>query len=127
DDTPPEPAETPETPLPLEPAEESPPTAPEPAVVSAMRTEPRLLLVEDNPVNLLVAQKLLSALGFRCETAANGDIALKRMQLEHFDLILMDCQMPVLDGYAATRRWRELEAQRAEGGRLPIVAMTANA
>ncbi|MBD9478953.1 ATP-binding protein [Pseudoxanthomonas sp. PXM02] len=107
--------------------EEALATEPEPAVVSAMRTEPRLLLVEDNPVNLLVAQKLLSALGFNCETAANGDIALKRMQLEHFDLILMDCQMPVLDGYAATRRWRELEAQRADGGRLPIVAMTANA
>ncbi len=109
------------------PAEDIIATEPESAVVSAMRTEPRLLLVEDNPVNLLVAQKLLSALGFNCETAANGDIALKRMQLEHFDLILMDCQMPVLDGYAATRRWRELEAQRADGGRLPIVAMTANA
>ncbi|HEY1036937.1 MAG TPA: response regulator, partial [Pseudoxanthomonas sp.] len=100
---------------------------PEPAIVSAMRIEPRLLLVEDNPVNLLVAQKLLSALGFECETAANGDIALKRMQVEHFDLILMDCQMPVLDGYAATRRWREVEAQRDTSGRLPIVAMTANA
>jgi signal transduction histidine kinase/CheY-like chemotaxis protein len=112
---------------PTMPVEEVTATEPEPSVVSAMRTEPRLLLVEDNPVNLLVAQKLLSALGFRCETAANGDIALKRMQLEHFDLILMDCQMPVLDGYAATRRWRELEAQRADGGRLPIVAMTANA
>ena len=109
------------------PVEEVTAVQPEPAVVSAMRTEPRLLLVEDNPVNLLVAQKLLSALGFKCETAANGDIALKRMQVEHFDLILMDCQMPVLDGYAATRRWRELEAQRADGGRLPIVAMTANA
>jgi signal transduction histidine kinase/DNA-binding response OmpR family regulator len=107
--------------------EETRASEPEPAVVSAMRTEPRLLLVEDNPVNLLVAQKLLSALGFNCETAANGDIALKRMQLEHFDLILMDCQMPVLDGYAATRRWRELESQRTDGGRLPIVAMTANA
>ncbi|MFT3669624.1 MAG: ATP-binding protein [Pseudoxanthomonas sp.] len=103
------------------------PSEPEPAVVSAMRIEPRLLLVEDNPVNLLVAQKLLSALGFECETAANGDIALKRMQVEHFDLVLMDCQMPVLDGYAATRRWREIETQRATGGRLPIVAMTANA
>lgn len=112
---------------PIAQTEETPATEPEPAVVSAMRTEPRLLLVEDNPVNLLVAQKLLSALGFCCETAANGDIALKRMQLEHFDLILMDCQMPVLDGYAATRRWRELEVQRADGGRLPIVAMTANA
>ncbi len=109
------------------PVAETPAPSPEPPVVSAMRTEPRLLLVEDNPVNLLVAQKLLAALGFNCETAANGDLALKRMQMEHFDLILMDCQMPVLDGYAATRRWRELEAQRADGVRLPIVAMTANA
>ena len=115
------------TPAAATPVEEPAAAQPEPAVVSAMRTEPRLLLVEDNPVNLLVAQKLLSALGFKCETAANGDIALKRMQVEHFDLILMDCQMPVLDGYAATRRWRELESQRADGGRLPIVAMTANA
>ena len=100
---------------------------PEPAIVSAMRTEPRLLLVEDNPVNLLVAQKLLAALGFNCDTAANGDLALKRMQADAFDLVLMDCQMPVLDGYAATRRWRELEAERADSARLPIVAMTANA
>jgi len=124
----PDAAVTPDAPLAtVLPTGEALATEPEPAVVSAMRTTPRLLLVEDNPVNLLVAQKLLSALGFNCETAANGDIALKRMQLEHFDLILMDCQMPVLDGYAATRRWRELEAQRADGGRLPIVAMTANA
>jgi signal transduction histidine kinase/DNA-binding response OmpR family regulator len=100
---------------------------PESPVVSAMRTAPKLLLVEDNPVNLLVAQKLLSALGFSCETAANGDIALKRMQAESFDLVLMDCQMPVLDGYAATRRWREHELQRNPSHRLPIVAMTANA
>ncbi|MEL1265461.1 ATP-binding protein [Pseudoxanthomonas putridarboris] len=100
---------------------------PESPVVSAMRTRPRLLLVEDNPVNLLVAQKLLSALGFQCETAANGDIALKRMQVENFDLILMDCQMPVLDGYAATRRWREHELQHSPAQRLPIIAMTANA
>nr|WP_202923572.1 ATP-binding protein [Pseudoxanthomonas mexicana] len=106
---------------------ESAAAAPEPAIVSAMRTEPRLLLVEDNPVNLLVAQKLLAALGFNCDTAANGDLALKRMQADAFDLVLMDCQMPVLDGYAATRRWRELEAERADGTRLPIVAMTANA
>ena len=49
------------------------------------------------------------------------------MQADAFDLVLMDCQMPVLDGYAATRRWRELEAERADGTRLPIVAMTANA
>ncbi len=101
--------------------------APESPLVTAMRTRPRLLLVEDNPVNLLVAQKLLSALGFEAEPAANGDIALKRMQAESFDLVLMDCQMPVLDGYAATRRWREHELSRALPQRLPIIAMTANA
>lgn len=113
--------------LPLQDASDTSAPLPESPVVSAMRTAPKLLLVEDNPVNLLVAQKLLSALGFSCETAANGDIALKRMQAENFDLVLMDCQMPVLDGYAATRRWREHELQRDPSHRLPIVAMTANA
>jgi len=87
----------------------------------------RLLLVEDNPVNLLVAQKLLLALGFECETAPDGEAALKRMIAEPFDLVFMDCQMPVLDGYAATRRWREREAELESRHRLPIVAMTANA
>lgn len=89
--------------------------------------EVRLLLVEDNPVNLLVAQKLLGALGFDCETEVNGDLAYKRLCAETFDLVFMDCQMPVLDGYAATRRWREREAELTPGRRLPIVAMTANA
>ena len=105
----------------------TPTAAPEESIEAPAGPPPRLLLVEDNPVNLLVAQKLLAALGFNCDTAANGDLALKRMQADAFDLVLMDCQMPVLDGYAATRRWRELEAERADGTRLPIVAMTANA
>ena len=87
----------------------------------------RVLLVEDNPVNLMVGQRLLSLLGVNCDTAANGEAALMRMSASRYDLVLMDCQMPVLDGYAATRQWRENEA--ADGGvrRLPIVAMTANA
>lgn len=86
----------------------------------------KVLLVEDNPVNLMVAQRLLSLLGLRCDTAENGEQALEKMTLERYDLILMDCQMPVLDGYSATRQWRRREA--AEGGRrLPIIAMTANA
>ena len=89
--------------------------------------EARLLLVEDNPVNLLVAQKLLAALGFRSESEANGELALQRMMLEPFDLVFMDCQMPVLDGYGATRRWRTHENELGAQRRLPIVAMTANA
>ncbi len=87
----------------------------------------RLLLVEDNPVNLLVAQKLLAALGFRSESEANGELALQRMMIEPFDLVFMDCQMPVLDGYSATRRWRTHENELGAQRRLPIVAMTANA
>ena len=87
----------------------------------------RLLLVEDNPVNLLVAQKLLSVLGYDCDTAPNGEVALSHMASGVYDLVLMDCQMPVLDGYSATRRWREIEAGQGPGYRLPIVAMTANA
>ena len=89
--------------------------------------KPRILLVEDNPVNLMVAQRLLQVLGAECEAAGNGQAALEKMQAEHFDLVLMDCQMPVLDGYSATRRWRELEQQNHANRRLPIVAMTANA
>ena len=87
----------------------------------------RILLVEDNPVNLMVAQRLLQVLGAECETAGNGEVALEKMDAVPYDLVLMDCQMPVLDGYAATRRWRELEQQRKADHRMPIVAMTANA
>jgi signal transduction histidine kinase/CheY-like chemotaxis protein len=87
----------------------------------------RILLVEDNPVNLMVGQRLLSVLGTHCDSATNGEAALLRMQASRYDLVLMDCQMPVMDGYTATRRWREHEAASGAGRRLPIVAMTANA
>ena len=87
----------------------------------------RILLVEDNPVNLMVAQRLLQVLGAECETAGNGQVALEKIDAGTYDLVLMDCQMPVLDGYGATRRWREIEQERKLDHRLPIVAMTANA
>ncbi|TXI25902.1 MAG: response regulator, partial [Ottowia sp.] len=88
---------------------------------------PRLLLVEDNPVNLMVAQRLLQVIGMDCETAGNGQVALEKLQATNYDMVLMDCQMPVLDGYAATRRWREHEQASGAPQRLPIIAMTANA
>ncbi|WP_246109231.1 hybrid sensor histidine kinase/response regulator [Vulcaniibacterium gelatinicum] len=97
------------------------------AARAAGRWSARVLLVEDNPVNLLVAQRLLNVLGLDCDTAVNGEAALMRMRDGHYDLVLMDCQMPVLDGYTATRRWREYEAADGTGAHLPIVAMTANA
>ena len=87
----------------------------------------RLLLVEDNPVNLAVGEKLLSVLGYACDIAVNGQIALEKMATGQYDLVLMDCQMPVLDGYSATREWRDRETLRKSPRRLPIVAMTANA
>jgi signal transduction histidine kinase/CheY-like chemotaxis protein/HPt (histidine-containing phosphotransfer) domain-containing protein len=85
-----------------------------------------LLLVEDNPVNLMVAQRLISMLGLDCETAENGQIAIDRMMSGHLDLVLMDCQMPIKDGYTATQEWREYEINNGLP-RIPIVAMTANA
>ncbi|MGJ4803526.1 ATP-binding protein [Luteimonas sp. SDU82] len=89
--------------------------------------KPRVLLVEDNPVNLMVGQRLLGVLGITCDTASNGEAALLRMSASRYDIVLMDCQMPVMDGYTATRRWRENEEAAGDGRHLPIVAMTANA
>ena len=86
----------------------------------------RVLLVEDNPVNRLVAQRILDTLGVEVLTADNGQQALDLLTVELFDVVLMDCQMPVLDGYSATRRWREHELLSGQP-RLPIIAMTANA
>ncbi|SFR89387.1 Hpt sensor hybrid histidine kinase [Stenotrophomonas maltophilia] len=86
----------------------------------------RVLLVEDNTVNRMVAEHLLRV--FQCEVrnAADGEQALATLREGGVDVVLMDCQMPVLDGYAATRQWREEEIA-AGGPRLPIIAMTANA
>jgi two-component system, sensor histidine kinase and response regulator len=86
----------------------------------------RVLVAEDNPVNLEVARQYLADLGCDVEAAANGQEALDACLLNRFDLVLMDCQMPVLDGLAATRKMREIERKT---GAVPvrIVALTANA
>ncbi|SNY65605.1 ATP-binding protein [Stenotrophomonas sp. CC120223-11] len=86
----------------------------------------RVLLVEDNTVNRMVAEQLLRV--FQCEVrnAADGEQALLALREGAVDVVLMDCQMPVLDGYAATRHWRA-EEREAGHTRLPIIAMTANA
>ena len=108
------------------PQPEQPTEAPAQAPARAPRS-PRVLLVEDNPVNLMVGQRLLSMLGITCDTAGNGEAALMRMSASRYDLVLMDCQMPVMDGYSATRQWRKSEAESGNGRHLPIIAMTANA
>jgi signal transduction histidine kinase/ActR/RegA family two-component response regulator len=83
----------------------------------------RILIVEDNPVNQMVASRALLTLGYTAEVVAGGEAALEALDCKQFDLILMDCQMPGMDGYAATAEIRRREDGRS---RIPIVAMTAN-
>ncbi|UVJ42723.1 response regulator [Pseudomonas sp. LS1212] len=83
----------------------------------------RILLVEDNPVNQLVAKGMLGKLGCEVTVAAHGGEALAHLEDRTFDLVLMDCNMPVMDGYEASRRIR----QSARWPQLPIIALTANA
>ncbi|MGE8151713.1 response regulator [Pseudomonas vancouverensis] len=83
----------------------------------------RVLLVEDNPVNQLVAKGMLGKLGCEVTTAAHGAEALDQLELKAFDLVLMDCNMPVMDGYEASRQIR----RSGRWPQLPIVALTANA
>ena len=87
----------------------------------------RILVVEDNAVNQEVALGMLEKIGFHAEVADNGREGLERLDADEFHLVLMDCQMPVLDGYAATRELRAGEASAGAGARLPIIALTANA
>jgi PAS domain S-box-containing protein len=85
----------------------------------------RILVADDNETNQMVAVQILRRLGYHAEVAANGAEALEAFRTMPFDLILMDCQMPQMDGYEATRAIRE--AEKATGRHIPIVAATANA
>ncbi|MDU8457928.1 ATP-binding protein [Pseudomonas syringae group sp. J254-4] len=83
----------------------------------------RVLLVEDNPVNQLVAKGILGKLGCEVIISSHGGEALEQLEQGHFDLVLMDCNMPVMDGYEASRQIRS----SGRWPNLPIVALTANA
>jgi two-component system sensor histidine kinase/response regulator len=86
---------------------------------------PVLLVVEDSPVNQVVAVRTLERLGCECDVAADGREALEALARRNYDAVMMDCQMPVMDGYAATRalRLQETDGRR----RTPVIAMTAHA
>jgi two-component system CheB/CheR fusion protein len=98
----------------------------EPKLMAQKNDSPLILVVEDNPVNQAVIEKLLAKLGFAMDLAENGEIALQKLESMRPALIFMDCQMPVMDGFSATRAIR---AKEAEGvwPHVPIVALTANA
>ena len=91
-----------------------------------------VLLAEDSAINAEIAMALLHDLGCTVVWAVDGEAAVQRFREGHFDLVLMDCQMPVMDGFAATGQIRQCEAERsaaacgAAAGRTPIIALTAN-
>jgi two-component system, sensor histidine kinase and response regulator len=86
-----------------------------------------VLLVEDNPVNQELASEMLAILGATVVNAWNGEDALARLEERQFDVVLLDCQMPDVDGYQVSRRWRAREAAQPRQRRTPIIALTANA
>lgn len=91
-------------------------------------SEVKVLLVEDNLVNQVVLQRLLANSGVGFDVAVNGEEAVQKVREGNpYDLIFMDCQMPVMDGYEASRLIRELEETEAKGAHIPIIALTANA
>jgi signal transduction histidine kinase/ActR/RegA family two-component response regulator len=104
----------------------SEPASPAPATPAVPAADARLLLVEDNFVNQRVALYMLAKLGYHVDLANDGREALDRLGKEHYDLVLMDCQMPEMDGFEATKLIRDPSSGVLDHD-VPIVAMTANA
>jgi PAS domain S-box-containing protein len=97
-----------------------------PIAAPGLRTGTRILIVEDCEDNLAVLKAYLKNSGFELDVAGDGKIAVAKVESGHYDLVLMDVQMPVMDGLAATRAIREWE-QRQQSGPVPILALTAHA
>jgi two-component system, sensor histidine kinase and response regulator len=87
----------------------------------------RILVAEDNEINQIVVREVLERAGHHCEVAPDGQRALDAVMKKQYDLVLMDCQMPVMDGFDSARAIRRAEAASVSRVRIPIVALTANA
>lgn len=102
---------------------------PQSTVSAPLRSSPRatILLAEDNPVNQEVALQMLRTLGFEADVVSDGQRAFETYKLNRFDLILLDCQMPVMDGFQTIRAVRENERRNPQRARTTVVALTAHA
>jgi CheY-like chemotaxis protein len=112
--------------LSMQPADGVPEAEPAPAEPEDDSLSARVLLAEDDAVNQMVVEAMLTRLGCEVEVAEDGAAACTAAALGRYDMILMDCHMPVMDGFEATRQIRDDEAQR-HAARTPIVALTADA
>ncbi len=97
------------------------------SVANGTKIRAHVLLAEDNSVNQIVARNMFKLMGCTFHVVANGQAAFEAVQQGGFDIVLMDCQMPVMDGYEATRAIRKWEREQPGQLRIPIVALTANA
>lgn len=88
-------------------------------------TKPAILLAEDNKANQVISKAMIQAAGFSVEIAENGLEVLQLLEVRNFDLILMDCQMPEMDGFEAVEKIRALENKTLAS--LPVIALTADA
>ncbi len=104
---------------------------PAPVQLSAVQRTARILVAEDNEINQIVTTQVLSKVGFVCDLVVNGKEALEALVSKDYDLVLMDCQMPEMDGFEATRQYRSRESEAGgpdeRAKPVPIIALTANA
>jgi two-component system, sensor histidine kinase and response regulator len=86
----------------------------------------KVLIAEDNPINVKVAKFTFSSIASQIDIVNNGEEVIEKFNSGHYDMIFMDVKMPRMDGFEATRKIREIEANRADGSHIPIIALTAN-